>query len=121
MGFMNSFAREAPAAADTRRGGPGAVRAGAAAAAGGQPALQRLEQHARRRRGLWRIKLWDTGAGIAHERQQTFFQGISRHGTVEGFGLELAEIHRLSQVLGHPIGMASRSGKGSVFWVELAP
>jgi signal transduction histidine kinase len=76
---------------------------------------------ARRRQGVWRIELWDTGAGIAHERQQTFFQGISRHGTAEGFGLELAEIHRLSQALGHPIGMASRSGKGSVFWVELAP
>lgn len=74
----------------------------------------------RQRQGVWRIELWDTGAGIAHERQQTFFQGIPRQGTEEGFGLELAAIYRLSQVLGHPLGMATRHTGGSVFWVELA-
>jgi signal transduction histidine kinase len=75
---------------------------------------------ARQRRGQWRIELWDTGAGIAHERQQTFSQGIPQQGTAEGFGLELAAIYRLSQLLGHPVGMADRQGRGSVFWVELA-
>lgn len=75
---------------------------------------------ARPRRGQWRIELWDTGAGIAHERQQTFPQGIPQQGTAEGFGLELAAIYRLSQLLGHPVGMADRQGRGSVFWVELA-
>lgn len=74
----------------------------------------------RQRKGRWRIELWDTGAGIAHERQQTFFQGIPELGTEEGFGLELAAVYRLSQVLGHPIGMATRHTGGSVFWVELA-
>ncbi len=74
----------------------------------------------RQRQGRWRIELWDTGAGIAHERQQTFFQGIPELGTEEGFGLELAAVYRLSQVLGHPIGMATRHTGGSVFWVELA-
>jgi signal transduction histidine kinase len=76
---------------------------------------------ARQRQGVWRIELWDTGAGIAHERQQIFFQGIPRRGTEEGFGLELAAIYRLSQLLGHPVGRAARQGGGSVFWVELAP
>ncbi len=74
----------------------------------------------RQRQGRWRIELWDTGAGIAHERQQTFFQGIPELGTEEGFGLELAAVYRLSQVLGHPVGMATRHTGGSVFWVELA-
>jgi signal transduction histidine kinase len=74
----------------------------------------------RQRQGRWRIELWDTGAGIAHERQQTFFQGIPELGTEEGFGLELAAIYRLSQVLGHPLGMATRHTGGSIFWVELA-
>lgn len=74
----------------------------------------------RQRKGRWRIELWDTGAGIAHERQQIFFQGIPELGTEEGFGLELAAVYRLSQVLGHPIGMATRHTGGSIFWVELA-
>jgi signal transduction histidine kinase len=75
---------------------------------------------ARQRQGRWRIELWDTGTGIAHERQQTFVQGIPQQGTAEGFGLELAGIYRLSQALGHPVGMVARHGGGSVFWVELA-
>jgi signal transduction histidine kinase len=74
----------------------------------------------RQRKGRWRIELWDTGAGIAHERQQTFFQGIPELGTEEGFGLELAAVYRLSQVLGHPVGMATRHTGGCVFWVDLA-
>ena len=75
---------------------------------------------ARQRQGQWRIELWDTGTGIAHERHQVFSQGIPQQGTAEGFGLELAAIYRLSQLLGHPVGMTDRQGKGSVFWVELA-
>lgn len=75
---------------------------------------------ARQRKGQWRIEIWDTGAGIAHERQQTFFQGIPQQGTAEGFGLELAAIYRLSQLLGHPVGRVARHSGGSVFWVELA-
>jgi signal transduction histidine kinase len=76
----------------------------------------------RRRRGVWCIEIWDTGMGIAQEHQQAIFQEfyrISRQGTEEGFGLGLAIVSRLSQALGHPIGMASRPGRGSVFWVEL--
>ncbi|WP_457282110.1 sensor histidine kinase [Polaromonas sp. P5_D5] len=74
---------------------------------------------ARPRRGKWRIELWDTGTGIAHERQQTFSEGIPQQGMAEGFGLELAVVYRLSQLLGHPVGMTDRRGRGSVFWVEL--
>ncbi|MGH6637830.1 MAG: sensor histidine kinase [Polaromonas sp.] len=76
----------------------------------------------RRRRGAWCIEVWDTGVGIAKEHQQAIFQEFYRiplQGTEEGFGLGLAIVSRLSQALGHPVGMASRPGRGSVFWVEL--
>lgn len=76
----------------------------------------------RRRRGVWCIEVWDTGMGIAKEHQQAIFQEFYRvplRGTEEGFGLGLAIVSRLSQALGHPVGMASRPGRGSVFWVAL--
>ncbi|WP_411885907.1 sensor histidine kinase [Polaromonas sp. YR568] len=76
----------------------------------------------RRRRGVPCIEIWDTGVGIAKEHQQAIFQEFYRiplQGTEEGFGLGLAIVSRLSEALGHPIGLASRAGRGSVFWVEL--
>ncbi len=76
----------------------------------------------RNRRGVPRIEIWDTGVGIAKEHQQAIFQEFYRiplQGTEEGFGLGLAIVARLSEALGHPVGLASRSGRGSVFWVEL--
>ena len=74
---------------------------------------------ARQRQGKWRIEVWDTGVGIARERQQTVSEGIPQLGTAEGFGLQLAAVYRLSQLLGHPVGMTDRCGRGSIFWVEL--
>lgn len=76
----------------------------------------------RRRQGALRVKIWDSGAGIATEHQQIIFQEfyrIPQTGTEEGFGLGLAIVSGLSRAMGHPIGMASRVGRGSVFWVEL--
>ncbi len=77
----------------------------------------------RRSRGACRLEVWDTGIGIAREHQQAIFQEFYRvpqRGTEEGFGLGLAIVARLSQALGHPVGLASRAGRGSVFWVELS-
>ncbi|MEO7886137.1 MAG: HAMP domain-containing sensor histidine kinase [Polaromonas sp.] len=76
----------------------------------------------RTRGGVRRIEIWDTGVGIAKEHQQAIFQEFYRiplQGTEEGFGLGLAIVSRLSEAMGHPVGLASRSGRGSVFWVEL--
>ncbi|AYQ28532.1 MULTISPECIES: HAMP domain-containing sensor histidine kinase [unclassified Polaromonas] len=76
----------------------------------------------RKRRGVPCIEIWDTGVGIAKEHQKAIFQEFYRvplQGTEEGFGLGLAIVSRLSEVLGHPVGLASRGGRGSVFWVEL--
>ena len=76
----------------------------------------------RQRRGVRCIEIWDTGVGIAQAHQQAIFEEfyrIPQQGTEEGFGLGLAIVSRLSHVLNHPVGMASRAGRGSVFWVEL--
>jgi signal transduction histidine kinase len=76
----------------------------------------------RQRRGVPCIEIWDTGVGIAKEHQKAIFQEFYRiplQGTEEGFGLGLAIVSRLSEALGHPVRLASRSGRGSVFWVEL--
>lgn len=76
----------------------------------------------RRRRNAWHIEVWDTGVGIAREHQQAIFQEfyrIPQPGTDEGFGLGLAIVSGLSRVLGHPVGMVSRVGRGSVFWVQM--
>jgi signal transduction histidine kinase len=77
---------------------------------------------ARRRNGLWRVEVWDTGTGIAREHQKAIFQEfyrIPQAGTEEGFGLGLAIVSRLSQALGHPVNMVSRMGRGSMFWLEM--
>jgi len=76
----------------------------------------------RQRRGARCIEIWDTGVGIAQAHQQAIFQEfyrIPQQGTEEGFGLGLAIVSRLSSVLNHPVGMSSRAGRGSVFWVAL--
>ena len=76
----------------------------------------------RRRRNAWHLEVWDTGVGIAREHQQAIFQEfyrIPQPGTDEGFGLGLAIVSGLSRTLGHPVGMVSRVGRGSVFWVQL--
>ncbi len=42
-------------------------------------------------------------------------------GTEDGFGLGLYIVARLSAILGHPIDLASRPGRGTVFRLRLAP
>ena len=76
----------------------------------------------RRRRNAVHVELWDTGVGVAREHQHAIFQEfyrIPQPGTDEGFGLGLAIVSGLSRALGHPVGMLSRLGRGSVFWVQL--
>jgi signal transduction histidine kinase len=73
----------------------------------------------------WRIDIWDTGVGIApvHQREifREFYKVPSHAGTEEGFGLGLYIVARLSTILGHPLSLASRPGKGTVFRLMLQP
>lgn len=72
-----------------------------------------------------RIEIWDTGVGIApaHQREifREFFKVPAHSGTEDGFGLGLYIVARLSHILGHPLQMASRPGRGTVFRVLLEP
>ncbi|RYG12889.1 MAG: HAMP domain-containing histidine kinase [Burkholderiales bacterium] len=72
-----------------------------------------------------RIEIWDTGVGIApvHQREifREFFKVPSHAGTEDGFGLGLYIVGRLTQILGHPLRLASRPGRGTVFRLLLLP
>jgi signal transduction histidine kinase len=72
-----------------------------------------------------RIEIWDTGVGIAPEHQREVFREFykvpSHAGTEEGFGLGLSIVERLTHILGHPLTMASRPGRGTVFRLQLLP
>ena len=45
----------------------------------------------------------------------------SHPGTEEGFGLGLYIVARLSTILGHPVTLASRPGRGTMFRMMLIP
>ena len=72
-----------------------------------------------------RIEIWDTGVGIApvHQREifREFYKVPSHAGTEEGFGLGLYIVARLTQILGHPLTLASRPGRGTVFRLRVVP
>jgi PAS domain S-box-containing protein len=74
--------------------------------------------------GSWtwlRFSVEDTGIGIATADQERLFQplgqlaGPNGHGT----GIGLAICKRLAEVMGGHIGMRSRLGQGSQFWVDI--
>lgn len=71
-----------------------------------------------------RLEVEDTGKGIPAADQprvfERFYRSESARG-VEGFGLGLAIAKRMVDLMGGEIGLRSEPGKGSVFWVRLAP
>jgi signal transduction histidine kinase len=72
-----------------------------------------------------RIEVWDTGLGIApvHHREifREFYKVPSHGGTEDGFGLGLYIVARLAAILGHPLRLASKPGRGTVFRLMLKP
>jgi len=80
---------------------------------------------ARQRGGAKHIEVWDTGLGIApvHQREifREFYKVPSHAGTEDGFGLGLYIVARLAAILGHPLSLQSRPGRGTVFRVALQP
>lgn len=78
----------------------------------------------RRRGDRARFEVWDSGPGIPEHLRQDIFEEYVQIGNPEraadkGLGLGLAICKRLAHLLGHRLGLASRPGHGSVFWVEL--
>ncbi|MDP1998437.1 MAG: ATP-binding protein [Rhodoferax sp.] len=75
-----------------------------------------------------RIEVWDSGIGIAPEHHQEIFKEFVQVGNPErdrgkGMGLGLNIVERTAQLLGHPLSLRSRLGRGTRFSVEvpLAP
>ncbi|HEV2549812.1 MAG TPA: chemotaxis protein CheB [Stellaceae bacterium] len=70
------------------------------------------------------IEVWDTGPGIPEGQLKAIFEEFHQleNATRErsrGLGLGLAIVQRLADLLGHPVDVRSRPGKGSVFTVEV--
>ncbi len=70
-----------------------------------------------------RIEIWDTGVGIALEQQslvfREFYKGTANVGTTDGFGLGLAIVTQLSDLLGYELLLKSRPGRGTVVSIQL--
>lgn len=73
--------------------------------------------------GRCRFGVRDTGSGIAPEHMDELFRPFTRlanaGGEVEGTGIGLVISQRLVGMMGGGIGVESRLGEGSLFWVEL--
>ncbi len=76
---------------------------------------------ARRRHGHLQVQVWDTGPGIAPAEQQLIFQEFRRGSAAggQGLGLGLSIAQRMAGLLGHPLGLQSWPGCGSVFHLDV--
>jgi CheY-like chemotaxis protein len=72
---------------------------------------------------LKRISVIDTGKGIAAKDLNKLFTPFQRIGSeiseIEGTGLGLAVAKKLIEAMHGKIGVKSKLGKGSTFWIEL--
>lgn len=77
----------------------------------------------RRRGGMARIEVRDTGPGIPEEEQDNIFKEFhrlnARASASEGMGLGLAIVERACALLGHPLGLTSEIGRGTCFMVQV--
>lgn len=79
---------------------------------------------ARRRAGRAWVDIVDTGVGIAPEHHERVFQEFYQvhnpgRDRAQGLGIGLSIVRRLSELLGHPVEMRSRPGRGTRFRVHL--
>lgn len=79
---------------------------------------------ARRRGGMLRVEVRDTGPGIPEAEQENIFKEFHRlhapASAAEGMGLGLAIVERACAALGHPLELISAPGQGTCFAVSLA-
>lgn len=71
----------------------------------------------RRRGGRVAVEVWDTGPGIPEDKLREIFREFhrlpgGRTDRGEGLGLGLAIVERLSGLMGHPVSVRSRPGRG---------
>jgi signal transduction histidine kinase len=75
-------------------------------------------------RGSNMVRLWveDNGIGIATEHQERIFglfQRLHTHQAYPGTGVGLAIVRKGVERMGGRVGIESRPGEGSRFWIEL--
>jgi signal transduction histidine kinase/FixJ family two-component response regulator len=78
----------------------------------------------RKRGGVARIEVWDSGVGIPAGKLSSIFEDYYQvdnpaRDRRKGLGLGLAIVQRVADLMGHRIEVRSRLGKGSVFAVEV--
>src|SRR5262249_49817653 len=69
-----------------------------------------------------RIEVWDSGVGIAEEHLPRIFDEyyqVADHTHLGSFGLGLAIVQRLGNLLSHRVDVRSTSGEGSCFSIEV--
>jgi signal transduction histidine kinase len=83
--------------------------------------VRRVVISAEERRVSATIHVEDTGPGVASDVRDTLFEPYVRSAdpSVGGIGLGLATVKRLSEAHGGRVGVESRAGRGSKFWIEL--
>jgi len=73
--------------------------------------------------GFWRYTVTDTGFGISDDDMKMLFQPFNRlnaEGTeIEGTGIGLTITKHLVEIMGGEIGVDSKIGVGSTFWVDI--
>jgi signal transduction histidine kinase len=69
------------------------------------------------------IQVWDTGVGITPDQQdlvfKEFYKSPSNKGTTDGFGLGLAIVTQLAELMGAEVSLHSRPDKGTVVSLHL--
>ncbi|MFW5824322.1 MAG: NahK/ErcS family hybrid sensor histidine kinase/response regulator, partial [Marinobacter sp.] len=82
----------------------------------------RILMGCRRLKGYLRIEVWDTGPGIPEDQLEHIFEEFRRlrqGRDRKGLGLGLAIVDRISGMLGHPVNVYSRVGRGSTFTITV--
>jgi PAS domain S-box-containing protein len=66
-----------------------------------------------------RIEVWDTGIGIPGDQLPHIFEEYYRDAERGGFGLGLAIVRRLGDILDHRVDVRSTPGRGTGFSIEI--
>ncbi len=74
-------------------------------------------------KGFWRYTVADTGYGIEEDNMELLFQPFNRlnaeNTDIEGTGIGLTITKHLIEIMGGEIGVDSKLGEGSTFWVDI--